>query len=232
MMSLYADFQSRIYGFDGMFPRTLKDLTLHPGAVVRAFVSGNRVRYVGPAGYFFLMITTFLLLMSMLGVSFGEFMNAMNSFAQEQSVGQQEMSNQMGSMMNEYLRLFSFFIALLLVVSTWMFFRKSGFNFLEHAVVVFYSNGHMMWLSIIMLLAYTFTGVTVNAFVMIALSMLYFMFMCVRTYQYQSAVKVAIKSFIAFIVAYVFYVFIFSIGFLIYLFNHPEMMDKFRSVNP
>jgi len=61
---MYHDFQARIYGLDGMFPRTLRDVTLRPGQASRTFIQGNRVKYYGPVGYFFLMITVLLLLMN------------------------------------------------------------------------------------------------------------------------------------------------------------------------
>lgn len=233
MLSLYTDFQSRIYGFDGMFPRTLTDLTLRPGKVIHSFVHGNRVRYVGPAGYFFLMVTTFLLMASILDVPFTEFMNSMNNYADQKSAGMEEMSNQIGGMMSEYLRLFSFLIAFLLVISTWLFFRKSSFNFLEHAVMVFYNNGHALWVTILALLVYKFTGVTANAILMLVVSLGYYMFTCVSTYTYQSRWKVLIKSFFSFCLTYVFYIIIFSIGFFVYLITHPDLLEKFKQpVNP
>src|SRR6187397_2984313 len=72
LKTLWFDFQSRVYGFDGMFPRTLKDLTLRPGAVTRSYISGNRVLYYGPVGYFFIMITVYLLLASLIDVDLSE----------------------------------------------------------------------------------------------------------------------------------------------------------------
>ena len=50
VLTLYTDFQSRIYGFDGMFPRTLRDLTIRPGHVAETYINGNRVKYVAPVG--------------------------------------------------------------------------------------------------------------------------------------------------------------------------------------
>jgi hypothetical protein len=227
-LTLYTDFQSRIYGFDGMFPRTLIDLTIRPGKVVKAFVSGNRIAYVGPVGYFFLTITIFLLLASMLDVTFSEFMSAMNSFTGKQSEGQVELSNQIGALMNEYLRLFSFFIALLLVVSTWVFFRRSGFNFLEHAVLVFYNNGHMLWVSIIMLIAYKISGASLNALILLSISMVYYIFTCISTFTYKRKWVIGIRAFFAFIASYFFYILVFSLAFGFYISMHPELLEKFK----
>src|SRR5882762_8751747 len=73
----WHDFWARIYGLDGMFPRTFRDLTLRPGYASKEFIRGNRAKYYGPVGYFFLMITLFLLLLSMIGLDFVDYMKSM-----------------------------------------------------------------------------------------------------------------------------------------------------------
>jgi Protein of unknown function (DUF3667) len=62
----WNDFWARIYGFDGMFPNTLRDLTVRPGKASQLVIDGNRVKYYGPVGYFFLMITLLCLVGSLL----------------------------------------------------------------------------------------------------------------------------------------------------------------------
>jgi hypothetical protein len=62
------EFQTRIYGFDGMFLRSVRDLTVIPGEVASQFIQGNRVRYMGPVGYFFLVLTLSLLTMQLFEV--------------------------------------------------------------------------------------------------------------------------------------------------------------------
>lgn len=75
----WNDFWARVYGFDGMFPNTLRDLTLRPGVAARIFISGNRVKYYGPVGYFFLMITVFLLLLDLLNIELADFLKEMGT---------------------------------------------------------------------------------------------------------------------------------------------------------
>src|SRR5258705_13671611 len=70
----WHDFLARVYGFDGMFPRTLRDLTLRPGFAAKEFIRGNRMKYYGPVGYFFLMITLFLLVIGFTGTELKDFM--------------------------------------------------------------------------------------------------------------------------------------------------------------
>jgi hypothetical protein len=72
----WNDFWARVYGFDGMFPRTLRDLTIRPGEVSRKYIKGNRVAYYGPVGYFFLMVTLMYIVASVLNIDLVEFMKS------------------------------------------------------------------------------------------------------------------------------------------------------------
>ena len=72
----WNDFWARVYGSDGMFPNTLRDLTIRPGKASQLFINGNRTRYYGPVGYFFLMITLLYLVGSLLDVPITEFMKS------------------------------------------------------------------------------------------------------------------------------------------------------------
>jgi Protein of unknown function (DUF3667) len=83
---MYHDFQARIYGFDGMFPRTLKDLTLHPGRASKKFIEGNRMKYYGPVGYFFLMATVFLLIMGLMDLNVMDFLKAAGKYGIQESI--------------------------------------------------------------------------------------------------------------------------------------------------
>lgn len=156
----WYDFWARIYGFDGMFPRTLRDLTLCPGIASREFIKGNRVKYYGPAGYFFLMITLYLLTISLLGIDLREFLSesqkAVNIF---QPGDGQEMINEMAEFVSTKFKWVAFFyVPLDAFVARYLFFRKSGYNFLENAVLPFFVRWHMYWLSIISVIIYKFTG--------------------------------------------------------------------------
>lgn len=68
ILALFRDFINRIYRFDGMFPRTLRPLTIRPGEVARSYINGIRVKYVGPVGYYFLTLTFFLLVVPLLDI--------------------------------------------------------------------------------------------------------------------------------------------------------------------
>lgn len=158
----WYDFWSRVYGFDGMLPRTLRDLTLRPGIAAKNFITGNRVLYYGPVGYFFLMITLFLIMANLLEIDlrdlYGErqvrMLQATNS-----GTGQEEFNRRILEFVTNNIRLMAFIvIPFNALASRYFVFRKSGLNFMEHMVLPLYLMGHLFWLNIIGLIIYKISG--------------------------------------------------------------------------
>jgi Protein of unknown function (DUF3667) len=130
---MWFDFQSRIYGFDGMFPRTIKDLTIRPGIAAHEYIEGNRIKYYGPVGYFFLMITVVLLLLSLVEVSFYDLMIKSSQLTEiRENSGQEKFLKIFSEWIVNNMRIFSFLIIPFTAIGSRILFRKSGLNLLEH----------------------------------------------------------------------------------------------------
>ncbi len=176
--NMWLDFQSRIYGFDGMFPRTLRDLTIRPGIAAKEHIQGNRVKHYGPVGYFFLMITVFVLMMSVLEIDFKDFSQASSEAVVDMpkdnvtNLAQQRILD----FATNNTRLIPFLSIPFIVVMAWLFFKRSGYNFLEHAVIPFYVLGHMYWLAILNLFIFKFFGVSARLTFQFFLTILFFCF--------------------------------------------------------
>lgn len=201
-VNMWNDFLSRVYGFDGMFPRTLLDLTIRPGHAAREYINGNRVKYYGPIGYFFLMITVYLLLASLIGVDLAEYSRASSPMISESSGGQQEVNLQITNWMLDNMRLVTFVIAIFNVFFTWLYFRKSGYNLVESSVLIFYYNGHLMWVGIVAIILYGFTGwaISFNYYILITIGFMLFAY--VNFYTYQTKWKVLLKGLLSYLSAY------------------------------
>ncbi len=226
-LTLYTDFQSRIYGFDGMFPRTLRDLTIAPGKVAKDFVSGNRVRYVGPVGYFFLTLTVFLILMQLLEVDFYKYSSESSPFLGPQSERQQRLSQEFSRFVIENMRIFSFLQIPITTVLAWMFFRKSGYNFLEHSVFVFYVAGHIVWLTVVAMLLYAGFAIKINM-AQLPIYWLFFAFGCTSFYP-GTKVKSAVKGFLAALISFVLFSLLFGIAAVVYVLNDPVLMEELKN---
>lgn len=158
----WFDFGARIYGFDGMFPRTFRDLTLRAGATARVFIAGNRARYYGPVGYFFFMITCFLLVLSIVGLPFSDYLQSM----QEGIPVEQEpnpFADSVRSFVSDNMKLVAFlYIPFQAFVARYIFLRKQGLNFLEHAVLPLYATGHWYWVTMVEAIVFKFTHYSVG----------------------------------------------------------------------
>jgi hypothetical protein len=196
----WNDFWARIYGFDGMFPRTLRDLTIRPGTASRRYIDGNRVAYYGPVGYFFLMITLLYLIASLLEINIVDYLkNSGNSGLQpepRQGSGQAKLMQSTFELVSDNLKLVSFIvIPIQAFCSRFLFFRKSGLNFAEHTVLPFYCLGHLYWLSILSLFIFSVTGNFLPNWIQIVTAILYFSYAYSDLFQYHSKLISMAKGF-------------------------------------
>lgn len=228
VLSLYHDFQSRIYGFDGMFPRTLRDLTIRPGKVALAYINGNRVKYVGPVGYFFVMLTIFILLLGILDIDFYEFSQASSPFGKTTTSRQQEEGAQMVvKIFSDNLRIFQFMLIPLTAFWFKIFFSKSGYSFLEMMVPTFYFYGHLEILAIINEVFFYFTVGTLNT-LFFPLNFIYFGI--ATSSLFGGGFGKFIKGIIVYTIAFLTFIFLISIFVIVLFSTTPELMEKMRSL--
>jgi hypothetical protein len=231
----WYDFWARIYGFDGMFPRTLRDLTIRPGVAAKRFIEGNRVLYYGPVGYFFLMITVMLLLYDMMGISFMDIMKSTG-----QSMGQQPATQAQSVFMQKFfqgisdnLKVFFFvFIPFYAFTARFIFFRKANLNFIEHMVLPFYIMGHDLWMNIILGVVYAINGqyYSWSAFITI----FYFGYAYSTFMTYQSRVKAFFKGIGVWLVSYILLILLLMVVMLTIIFvvgktNPDALKDWFKN---
>jgi hypothetical protein len=228
----WNDFWARVYGFDGMFPRTLRDLTIRPGKVAQLFIDGNRAKYYGPVGYFFLMITLFLLILSMLNISFYDFMVKSNQMATiKENSNTEQFIKSFAAWMNENMRWFSFLQIPFIAISSKLFFRKSKLNLLEHSVLPFYILGHVYWISILFSFGFKFG---MPRFMILQSIVMYVMFGIgySQLFDYQSKVKAFIKGVLAQVIGLIFFMTIMAlIGFIYIRYIDPSMFEMIKPSN-
>jgi hypothetical protein len=231
----WNDFWARIYGFDGLFLNTLRDLTIKPGLAAREFVNGNRVTYYGPVGYFFLMITLYLIVASFLNIEIRDVMKLSSSVAATNQPlagsGQDQFNAMILNMISDNLKLFSFLIIPFQALMAMLFFRKSRFNFIEHSVVPLYVTGHAFWPSIIGLFLYRIQGPSTYQAMLGLISIPLYVLACLQFYNYQSRWKVFVKSLMAYISAYFVFVIFFVVVIFIYVLSNPELLELLRPSN-
>ena len=233
----WYDFWARIYGFDGMFPRTLRDLTIRPGVAARTFIAGNRAKYYGPVGYFFLMITLLYLVSSILDVPLIELMKSANKATNfvgtpKAGSGQEKFGEVIMQYISDNLKLVSFlFIPLQAFCSRFIFFRKSGENYFEHTVLPFYIQGNIYWLSILSVILYSIFGFFLPGKISVVVSICYFGYAYADFFGYQSKVKAFLKGIGVYFFSQLLLLTLFSIILLILLKTNPAIYEMLKPSN-
>lgn len=187
------DWWAQVYGLDGIFLRTLRDLTIRPGQVARDHINGIRVKYFGPIGYFFFMITLLLLWLSILNLDFAELIQSKQRSMQIAKGSERAIAVMTGWIASNIKWVLFLAVPFQAFAARFLFFRKSGLNLVEHTVPLFYVTGHLFWLSMLTFGYRSITGDLPSTFVSV-LSILYFGFMYASLCTYQSRVKAFIKG--------------------------------------
>ncbi|MBK6263417.1 DUF3667 domain-containing protein [Marivirga sp. S37H4] len=227
--TVFGELQKRMFGFDNNFLRTMKDLTIRPHVVINSIIEGNRIKYVGPVGYYFVMITIYILFMSIINVDMSEMMGTVsgtiNSDATESQVIFQNKLNQF--IVNNF-KLISFLMMPFFIFGVWLVFKNKGYNFLETSVINFFGQAHPLWASIILVIVYKVTGDSTSFLAMSSITYLYLLFIIAAFYK-GNKVWNFIKAIFSLILGLVFIMlFSFLLIFVIGIVN-PEMIKGFAN---
>ena len=233
----WYDFWARIYGFDGMFPRTLRDLTIRPGAAARTFIAGNRVKYYGPVGYFFLMITLLYLVAAILEIPLTEFMRSSNKSTNfmptpKEGSGIQKFSEVVIQFVSDNLKFVTFlYIPIQAFCARFIFFRKSNFNYLENTILPFYVQGHIYWLSILSLVMYKVFGAFVPSVMILLGSIILVGYANANFFNYQSRTKAFIKGVGVYILSQLLFIVIAIAAVSILISTNAEIYEMLKPSN-
>ena len=232
--TFFEDYLSRLFGMDTNFLRTIKNLTLRPGIVGRTFIEGNRVKYIGPVGYFFLMITLVIILLSVFDINLKDFMGqAGESLAgiKENQLKEHNLQEWIMVKISSNFKTFRFFIIVFLAIWSMMLYRKDKLNLFEHSVNCFYILGHLNLLLFAQLVIYESFGILITAPV-ILISSLYFGWSAVGFYRSGSKSARYFKGLLCYfisIASFILFLFIVIIVFIwINKIFNPEFMDQFK----
>ncbi|MEP2772611.1 MAG: DUF3667 domain-containing protein [Fulvivirga sp.] len=226
--SLFEELQKRWFGFDNNFARTVKDLTIAPKKVIGAIIDGIRVRYIGPIGYYFLLVTLFVLTISFLGIDMSEFTKDITTaFSSAETTEQQQLQMEINQKIFSNFRLFSFLLIPFFITATWLIFKNKKYNFLESSVVTFYGQGHPMILSIIALFGYKFFDWVHIQLYVTPISYIYFAFVCANFYK-GNKIWNFIKGLLVFVFGLLLFMLVVMIGAFLLAIINPELFKGLK----
>ena len=199
---LFGEIQTFAIGFDSRFIRTVKDLMIRPGFVVKEYIRGNRVRYMSPVGYYILIITASLLMFPLFGYDLMEYSAEMSrSWGIETPTEQQEQIHYLLSLFMINIKFFIFLLIPFSAILLKLFFRKSEFNIIENSVFSFYvmAQGSLFGMINLPLQRY----LNFQAFYLVfIISIAYFVWVVVAVYKRKSVIKSVLKGIFVYLLAF------------------------------
>lgn len=201
--TFFEDYLSRLFGMDTNFLRTLRDLTISPGQVGNTFVGGNRVKYIGPVGYFFLISTFFILSFSLLGIDVKYFMTQASDSIVAMPSAEPQQENLQSSLMgvlSRNLKILQFLIIPFIALWGMVFFKKAKMNFFEHSVNALYIQGHLLFLKMIGVFVFKWNGFVINPY-LIVVDVPYFIWSCFGFYELKG-VKNVFKAGLLYLISF------------------------------
>ena len=200
--SVFSELQKRLFGFDNNFLRTVKDLTITPHKVIASSIEGVRVRYIGPVGYYFLMVTIYIIFSSIFNIDMSDLANEFNKTLNPEATAEQlALQKQVNQFVTDNYRTISFMMIPFFVFGFWLIFKNKGYNFLETAVLCFYGQGHPLWLTMLFLAVYKYSGDSLFVGLLMSISFIYTMVVAAVFYQ-GNKVWNFIKAFFALIIGF------------------------------
>ena len=129
-----------------------------------------------------------------------------------------------------------FYFLMIIFQSIWLkvYFRKSGYNLLEHSVLVFFVTGHLYWLSILDMFVLAISGLHINSIVTVVISILFFAYATMNLYSNKYRIdksEVIVKGVLAYLTAYLTFTIFIAIVSLAWFLIDPEMRELVRPSN-
>lgn len=201
-----------IYLDHGLF-FTLKRLFTKPGEMIKGYLAGKRVQYFKPFSLVFILATVY----TVLSLWF-------DARIQVEVLSYEAENNLNLVMMRKYQEfIYSYFAYILLfslpalALSTFLVFRKNGYNYAEHLTINTYASAGQIVLYILTLFTKFFMSVINGQVLAIIITSVYAVWVYVMVFKRSSWIKCLFKSIFAVILQTVFVVLIMSIVCLLYL---------------
>ncbi len=150
-----SDFSSTALAINRGFPFTFREMCYRPGAAVRNYLEGKRIKYTKPVTYLFLASAIYVILSLIIGrrTIFGDALSGIIGGLQDD-----------GNALSSSFRILSWFgknfaystllVSPILAFSSRMVFFKSGYNYFEHLVFNIYAIAQQIFIFVLFTIIY------------------------------------------------------------------------------
>lgn len=145
---LWHEIQHGIFHVDAGILYTLKELSIKPGETIRSFIEGKRVRYFKPVAMLFLLATFY-------GILYHYF--HIKPYYDNNEAP--EVMKKVNIWVSSHYALATLLLVPVYTLASFLFFRKSGYNYMEHGILNLYLGSLKLLVSFILFpLLYIYNG--------------------------------------------------------------------------
>lgn len=183
----------------------IKDLIIHPKRMILAYINGQRKKYISPIQYLFVM-----------GAFYSVVIHFANVFP-DLEVNKPHVNDidysYIYSYYYEYYSLWLLFSTPIFAFSSYLFYRKSGFNYMENLVIYSYITGTKIFILLVFYPFFYFTHSVLVYDIMAMSTIVYNIIILIFIFKRSSWWWALIKS----VLSIVFVLFIFCLILFIYM---------------
>lgn len=152
---VFKDFRQQVFHFEAGFLFTIKELLLRPGLSIREYLEGKRVRHIKPLKFALWATAISFVMFHFLGNDEVFIQNINNQHPE--SIKSPAVSEKLSAFLFANPSLIQLLIIPTIAFSSWLLFRKRGYNYAEHIVICAFLLGELSLFSL-------FTGLVVKVF--------------------------------------------------------------------
>ncbi len=220
----------RFLNLESGWGRTVKELTVSPGTMLRRYFEGHRKEYANPLSY--LVVNTLVALILMELTDFQQNMTDMFSTADAQSPGQLMLQQDMMDLLLKNQNFIYVTILAPFALSMRLFMRKTGYNLAEILVFALYSIGHTALVNVILVPIFYFFDLPIFVYSAIGLGLGFVYYSYVAIQLFGGRWLTIVKTVTAYLVGFVFYMIVVLIATILYLTTAGKVHLRSGGWNP
>lgn len=152
------DVLEHYFDFDAPLFRTIKGLVTRPGELIREYIHGKRKKYSHPVRYYILVLAVYLILQNL--IDFDPIKAAGEIMGVREQPNPDSPQTKGSYFFRNYINLFLLFYAFFLAVFNKLFFRKSGYYFVEYLALGFFVVAQYIFFN-----TFVIVGVSVSPYI-------------------------------------------------------------------
>lgn len=195
---------------------TIKELAIRPGKMIRGYLAGKRVNYFAPFAFVIITAAVYTLVFRLLGDTPKVQVVSDSADHQEKIM---RLNDVIATIMTDHYALAMLCLLPFFSLSTFLFFKKSGFNFWEHLVINSYISGMGVIIDTVMTFPYIWLGrpAYISGITLLAI-VLYNIWMLILVFGERSKAIAAVKAVFSFLAYYIILMAIIATIGIVYLY--------------